>query len=128
MLVIPTYLAESPIQGIGVFAAMDVQKGSTIWIFDPRVDLIVRPAEMRGAPQHVIDDLDKFAWVNDDGDWVIGIDNDKYTNHSDNPNVGPYRELDTMTVALRDIATGEELTEDYSQFSKYKRQCGIDFE
>jgi len=128
MLVIPTYLADSPIQGTGVFAAENVQKGSTVWIFDHRVDRIIRPDDVGDLPAHVIDFLDKHAWLDNNGYWRIGIDNDKFTNHSDNPNVGPYRDMNSMTVALRDIAKGEEITEDYSQFSDVKRQCGIDFE
>lgn len=39
MLLVPTYVAPSAIQGLGVFAAEPVTEGAPIWRFEPGIDL-----------------------------------------------------------------------------------------
>lgn len=115
MLVVETYIGKSTISGMGLFAAEDIPEGTVMWVFDPRIDRVIRQEEMSDAPELVLEYIDKYAWVGSDGHWHIGIDNDKFCNHSVNPNKGFVHEDNTF-VALRDIAKGEEITEDYSTY------------
>ena len=44
--------------------------------------------------------------------FVMSSDDDRFTNHSDNPNT---RVVGDCTVAVRDIQPGEEITNDYNE-------------
>jgi len=128
MLVIPTYVAKSPIHGLGVFAAEDIPKGTIMWVYNQHIDTVIRKDEMGEAPDHVKEYLDKYAWTDNDGHWCIGVDNDKFINHSDTPNTG-YVQTSMVFLALRDIAKDEEITEDYATFSYSQLvQCGLQFD
>ena len=128
MLIVKTYIDKSPIHGIGLFAAEDILKDTIVWTFNPQIDSIIRKDEMSDVPEHVRAFLTKYAWVDNDGHWRIGVDNDKYINHADNPNTSflpaPY-----VFIALRDIRNDEEITQDYAEYSNsvyaqsLKRDC-----
>ena len=48
---------------------------------------------------------------------VICLDNARYVNHSDTPNSGPAADQNPLiSIALRDIAKGEEILEDYDVY------------
>jgi hypothetical protein len=82
---VDTYVAPSQIHGLGCFASVPISKGGLVW---------------RGngfIPKHIYD----FA------------DNARYINDSFTPNTG--LDADGNTVALRDIAAGEEITESYRE-------------
>lgn len=114
MLIVKTYIDKSTINGIGLFAGEDIRLGQVMWVFNSRFDSIIRQDEMSRYPELVQKYVDKYAWVGrDDGHLYIGIDDDKFCNHSDTPNKG-YVHEDNTFIALRDIAKGEEITEDYS--------------
>ncbi len=117
MLLIDTYLDKSPIHGLGVFAAEDVSKGTIVWEFNPIFDSVIRKDEIADLPRHALEYLFIYAWQNTDGDFCIGIDNDKYANHSPDPNSRYLKESNTW-VAVRDIKKGEELTDNYIEFSE----------
>jgi len=117
MLLIDTYLAESSVHGIGVFAAEDIAEGTLIWKFHPAFDSVIRKEEISDLPTHMLNWLFVHAWQNEEGHFCIGIDNDKYINHSENPNSIYQKESNTW-IAARDIKKGEELTDDYREFSE----------
>lgn len=48
---------------------------------------------------------------------MFPLDNGKYVNHSPDAN-SAYMAKELMSVALRDIQPGEEITEDYSKYAK----------
>ena len=116
MLIIKTYINKSPIHGIGVFAAEDVDAGALLWEFNPLIDKAIPEAELDSLPAHVKEWVIIHAWLDSDGNRCIGLDDDKYINHSDNPNTQYVTESNTF-VSLRDIKKDEELTEDYTEYS-----------
>lgn len=87
MVIIPTYIAPSLIHGFGCFAGKNINKGEMIWIFIKGFD--------KGNP---LDDCD-FR------------DNARFINHSYDPNIAP--DVNGNMFALRDIYSGEEITENY---------------
>ena len=108
----------SPIHGVGVFARQPIPAGTRVWEYDESMTVCDRHSLGRLGPRQLRYALhggylhkpsDRFLWYTD------GM---QFMNHAAGPlaNVGlgtwpPLRE--DHTVALRDIAAGEELFEDY---------------
>ena len=116
MLQVNTYVAASPIEGVGVFTAEPIAKGQIVWSFDPLFDRLISMADYERAKPQVRDFLDKYAYPSPDqpGFVVYESDNGRFMNHTSTPNLdfsdhGGAR-------ALRDIAAGEELTCNYADF------------
>ncbi|MFP2906004.1 SET domain-containing protein [Pyxidicoccus sp. 3LFB2] len=111
MLRVKTYIAQSGIHGIGLFAGAPISKGSVVWGFDPPVDQRFTPEDVKGMPQEMKTFLSRYAY-SDRGTLVLCGDHARFMNHSPQPNCGndPTRQY---TLALRDIAEGEELTDNY---------------
>lgn len=110
MLRVPTRLAPSPIHGLGVFAARPIRRGEVVWAFDAPVDQRLPWAAVEAAPDHVRRFVEGFG-LRDGDEVVLPGDDARFINHSYQPNLdskGP------TTVAAKDIAEGEELTDDYA--------------
>jgi SET domain-containing protein len=116
MLLISTYVAQSPIEGLGVFADEHVPCGSLIWSFDPKFDILVNEMELGSLPPHVQSFIARYSYPHLDmaGHRVIDVDNGKYMNHSLTPNTD-FRIFD-KGYALVDIAPGDEITCNYHEF------------
>jgi hypothetical protein len=54
--------------------------------------------------------IQTHAHEENENEYCLGIDNEKYLNHSDNPTV------DEEGYALKNIAIGDEITIDYNNF------------
>ena len=115
MLLVPTYAAASAIQGIGLFAAAPIAKGTAIWRFEPAFDRIIPEAEFEGLPDVARSFVDRYGYVTPQipGGWVVSLDNTRFINHSSTPNTDNTR---PVTYAARDIAKDEEITCDYGEF------------
>ena len=116
MLLVNTYVAASPIEGVGVFAAAPIPAGARIWRLDPEFDRLIPVGIYEASPPHLRALLDRYAYPSPDrpGFLVYEVDNGRFMNHSETPNTDfSAREGGT---ALRDIQAGEELTCDYRQF------------
>ena len=111
MLRVKTYIAQSGIHGVGLFAGAPIAKGSVIWGFDPPVDQRFTPEDVKAMPPEMKTFLSRYAY-SDRGTLVLCGDHARFMNHSPQPNCGndPTRQY---TLALRDISEGEELTDDY---------------
>lgn len=104
-------LKPSPIHGIGVFAIQDIKAGesfvrNTSTFFDIRakeLDELGLNPEIKKIILQRHQELGLFQSPNCDQNLQA------YMNHSPNPN-------STGTHAIRDIKTGEEITENYTQF------------
>jgi hypothetical protein len=109
MLLVRTYLAPSSIDGIGLFAGEDIPKGTITWEFYPEVDIVL---EEFCFTRVQFEFVTKYAFQDKQlGKWILSADDDRFTNHSDDPNTGPLP--DGRMVALRDIKKGEEITSNY---------------
>lgn len=116
MLQVRTYIAASPIEGVGVFAAEAIAKGTVIWRSDPTFDLAIPIEQYQASPPHVRELLERYAYPStvQPGFMIYETDNGRFMNHSAAPNTD-YSEPGFGTAAV-DIAKGEELTCDYGQF------------
>jgi SET domain-containing protein len=119
MLLVATRLAPSPIHGIGVFAASSIAVGTPIWRFEPGLDLDLDPALAVDLPEHARTFLAHFAYVDRYiNRLILCFDNGRFVNHSDDPNILCDYSQDRfgIDIAARDIAAGEEITTDYTDF------------
>ena len=91
-----TYVGPSDIHGQGLFAKSRIEGGSII-------------GYLEGRPCTV--DGDHVLWISETQGIEVLCDL-RYINHSDQPNACYYDDL--SVVALRDIASGEEITHDYT--------------
>ncbi len=114
MLLVPTYLAESGIHGLGVFAGRDIAQGELLWAFHPKVDRLIPEAWLTTLPPPLVDYFETYAYRDPafPGHLVYAADNAKYLNHSDDANADNATE---RSIARRAIRRGEEITCDYRE-------------
>lgn len=114
MLLVPTYLAQSPLHGLGVFAAAPIPKGAVMWRFVPGFDLVIPLETAKSYPPVAWDYLMRYAYVSRHvpGGYVLDGDHSRFLNHSKQPNTDNSTEA---TIARRDIAKDEEITVDYDE-------------
>lgn len=96
--------------GWGVFATKLIPKGTITWALDA-LDQKIPPSEVVRMPDYARAMIEKYSYVDGRGYHILCWDNARFFNHSCNANclsVGYDFEL-----AVRDIAAGEELTDDY---------------
>jgi len=120
MLRIKTSLSNSPINGIGLFAEENVQKGKIVWTFNPLVDLVFSPNEWNDLQKKISEDsfnqIKKYAYK-ENNRYILCVDNAQFMNHSDTHyNVGNLKDGDIM-IALTDIQKGDELVCNYFEYS-----------
>lgn len=96
--------------GYGVFALEPIPCGTLLWVHDA-LDQVVSPQELANLPSAVLDSASRYCYRNRAGDWVLCWDHARYINHSFHPNCLPVPL--GFEIAIRDIQTGEEITNDY---------------
>lgn len=119
MILVRTRVAPSAIHGLGVFAVDALPRGTPIWRFEPGFDRKFSAAQFSALPAEARAHLRWFAYVDKEtAEWVLSGDHACFMNHAPEPNTGaPCGATPPVTtVALRDIAAGEELTCNYRDF------------
>lgn len=116
MMLIPTYVAPSHIEGVGLFAAEHIPAGALIWRLDPDFDRLLTRARIATlSPLHqAFCERYGYPYPHDPGQLIIELDNGRFMNHSGAPNTR-FSDPDAG-YALAAIAAGEELTCDYAEF------------
>ena len=109
---IDTYLDKSKIHGVGVFSKENVNKGEQIKEERPEFEIEFNKNKLPSMPLSLAKLIDTHAYERKIGSGilVLGIDNEKYLNHSDNPSVND------EGIALKNIKIGDEITIDYKDF------------
>jgi SET domain-containing protein len=112
MMLIDTYLDKSKIQGVGVFSKENIKKGKKIKEVRPEFEIEFNSDNLPKMPLSLAKFIDTHSYERELGSkiLVIGIDNEKYLNHSDDPSVND------DGIALKDIKIGDEITIDYNNF------------
>lgn len=115
MMRVPVRLAPSAIHGLGLFAIEPIPAGTVVWDYDAPIDQTIPVASLPNLPAWVRKYVGVYGYR--EGDHIILCGDDaRYFNHSKSPNCMSGH--GTETVALRDIAVGEELTDDYESFDE----------
>jgi len=120
MLVVKTKIGPSKMEGIGLFADQFIPKGTIVWKFDSRFDIYFDRKEAESMPELQKKLITSFAYLSKKtGKYVYSIDNARFANHSNNPNIADDETCDyedeLSSVAVRDIKIGEEMTFDYRE-------------
>jgi hypothetical protein len=114
MLLVPTYVDRSSVEGLGLFAAEAISAGTRVYVWDARFAWSCTPEELASLPETARAFVDRYGWRDrETGLWRASLDNSRFLNHSFAANTehradGQY--------SARDIARGEEITENYSDF------------
>jgi hypothetical protein len=100
--------------GHGVFATQFIPRGTITWALD-EFDQILSPDRVLSLPNLSREIIERYAYVDAAGDYVLCWDLGRYVNHACRPTsrgVGPHIE-----IAVRDIRPGEQLTSDYAELN-----------
>lgn len=119
MMLIRTRVGPSSIHGMGLFTVDAVPAGTPIWRFQPGFDHAFSPEAYQSLPAIARDHTRWFCFVRKENRHVIlSGDHACFINHAPNPNTGapPNGATPVTTVALRDIAAGEEITCNYADY------------
>jgi SET domain-containing protein len=116
MLLIQSIVAPSAIEGVGVFAAEAIPRGTLIWKLDPGFDRLIREDDIATLPPTFQKFVERYGYPypHDPSVVVVELDNGRFMNHSTSPNTC-FTDPDAG-YALRRIEAGEEITCDYSEF------------
>jgi uncharacterized protein len=107
MMTVPTYVAPSAIEGVGIFAATDIKAGEEIWRFEPEIAAL-------GPVQRDYVERYGYSHMTDRTFTVVEADNGRFMNHSETPNTDFTRP--DRGFAIVDIPAGTEILCDYGEF------------
>jgi SET domain-containing protein len=116
MLLVRAKAGPSQIHGLGLIAREFIPAGTAVWRFTPRFDVLIRERDMPRLSETARNQVEHYAYFHTDTrTFVLSSDDDRFTNHSYDPNTRP---VGDRAVAVRDIRTGEEITSDYSELGR----------
>lgn len=117
MLLVRTFLAPSPIHGLGLFAADAIPAGAAVWTFRPGFDQKLARADVERLSPPARAQVLRYAYRGHDSDaYILCADDARFFNHAEAPNVVDDPSEEGTAVAARDIGPGEELTSDYATY------------
>jgi uncharacterized protein len=96
--------------GYGVFATSSIPAGTVVWVHD-ELDRVLTPAQVQALPTALQKQVERYAYVNADGNRVLCWDHGRFMNHSCDPTTTSIGT--SIEVARRDISPGEQLTCEY---------------
>lgn len=121
MLIVKTYIKNSPTHGIGLFAAEFIPKGKIFWELKKGLDIIITQEEFEKLTDLEKDYFNHFAYYNErDGGWVLCGDNSRFTNHSKNPSYVDNK--DGTASMIKDVFPDEEIFGNYFEFNEKETQ------
>lgn len=122
MLLVKTKIGPSQIDGIGLFADQFILKGTITWQEMAPFDLKVSPEDIAKLSLLSKEIFLKYSYFSlYSQKYVLCFDDDRFINHSKQPNIAAGEILcageEAVMIAARDIYPGEELTCDYRSFT-----------
>lgn len=123
MMLIDTFVANSKINGSGIFTKEKIKENTRIWRFDEGYDLVLSPEQLNSMPLWQRKFFETYCFMNE-GKLYYCCDNARFMNHSEKPNT--YEKPDG-TYSSFDIEIGEELTCDYALFGVTQEDYAFNF-
>lgn len=100
--------------GYGVFATAPIPKGTILYVKD-YLDIEISEEEFSQLKDNYKKIVEKYSYIDERGIRIVSWDHAKYVNHKCDCN-----SMSTgygFEIALRDIAEGEEITDEYGLFN-----------
>jgi SET domain-containing protein len=115
MLRVRAQAGRSCIHGLGLIAQEFIPAGTPVWVFEPGFDRAILPRALGDLAEEERQAFYRYGWLDENwGRVLLSADDDRYTNHSDTPNIR-WDDGEGGMVAVRDIRKGEEITTDYRE-------------
>lgn len=108
----------STLHGLGLFTLEDIPAGPIIYTASPKLDLNLPIKDFESLDQKEKDEVMYWGFkIESQGVWHVDFDISKFINHSYDSNITQdSSKEDAHLTAKRDIAAGEELTQNYLEF------------
>ncbi len=108
-------LKQSPIHGVGLFAAEHIANGEVVWIPSRPLNWEYTQGQFLSLPPQDREVVRHYGYSHKNkGVWCFSAEDARYINHSENPNV--VRNDKEGVTTLRRIEKGEEILQDYRDF------------
>lgn len=110
--------------GYGVFATEKIPEGTIVYVKDS-LELVITPTDYSFHAREIQEVIDKYSYIDENGNRIVSWDFAKYVNHCCNCNT-----ISTgygFEIAIRDIEKGEQITDEYGIFNIDKEMlclCG----
>jgi hypothetical protein len=113
MMLVKCWVGPSAIHGLGLIAKEFIPNGTVVWKLVPGFDVVLSEAEFQELPQAAKDQILYYGWFDNRlKKHILSVDDDRFTNHSDTPNI---HLSGNFAVALCDIHPGAEITCNYTE-------------
>lgn len=130
MIHIKYKLKTSNLHGIGLFTDQEIQKGQLIYTASPLLDVDITQKQFDSLNEKEKAEIKWWGFFDEASDkWHVDFDVSKFINHSYNPTVTQDPDhQEAYLVATRNLAKGEELTQNYLEFESEEdlKQRGIE--
>src|SRR5271163_3285935 len=82
MMLVRTYLSNSAIEGVGIFAAEPIKAGDVIWRLEQKFDVFFTESDIEELPPHMQDFIARYSYphMRKPGIWVLEADNGRFMN------------------------------------------------
>lgn len=134
MYLVPVEVKHSSIHGKGVFAKKAIAKDTVIWKYAEGHDRKMDVETFDNLDHKDRKALERISYLSPQSDmWVSPPEDDPacFTNHSNEANmsvvIDAKKSEEPIFVANRDIAAGEELTNDYAEFDQNSDRTEFDW-
>jgi SET domain-containing protein len=120
MLQIAYYIKEStiPNAGYGIFTAQDIKKGDIVWKFNKDTMKILTENDIESINNEEIKKMILKHTYKIKNYYYYDLTDGKFANHSDDPNLIETNDINSCSVASRDIKKDEELFSDYFSYDE----------
>jgi len=118
MIHIKYKLDKSKLHGIGLFTKEDLKKGQIVYTASPLLDVNITQEQFDSLNENEKAEIRYWGfWDEPNNVWHVDFDNSKFINHSFDPTLTQDpKHKNAYLIAMRDIKTGEELTQNYLEF------------
>lgn len=118
MIHIKYALKTSDLHGIGLFTDEPLKKGQLVYTASPDLDLNITQEQFDSLDQKEKDEILWWGFFDEPSQkWHVDFDVSKFINHAKDATVTQDDSHDdAYLVAARDIAVGEEITQNYLEF------------
>lgn len=97
-------------KGLGLIAAELIPAGTITYVCDP-LDIVIPRDDPRLADPLYAAQITRYGFTDANGSYIVSWDHGRFVNHCCQPNTVSM--ANGCDIAIRDIAPGEEVTEDY---------------